>query len=668
MNRVWTTILATLALAAPVFAQEPEPDDARHTHIESITPEPAAARVGETFHLVFKVKVDPGWHIYSALGTYAPTLFTFDAGMPIEAAGKVVETKPKEHREVLGKKEDGTPIRLDYDYHEGDVTFRVPVRWTQKAVPGPIEVTGKMPGQECDPNGCALFQYPWTAKLEVADGAKAEPATVKAGETFHLVFHYKTKPGWHIYSANGKYNPTSWRFDKGVPVERAGKVEEPKTNHKRDEFGEGPDKVVLEYDYIEGDITFRVPVRLTTDAKPGPLRITGRMDGQECDNACIDFDYAFVADVTVAGGAVAPPKAVDAQAPDTGDASTEAAKNYGGFLWLMGWAVLGGLISLVMPCVYPLIPITITFFAKQAGESRSHGIMMSLAYSAGIIITFSGLGILLILLLGAQGAQIFASNPWVNLVIAAVFMTFALSLLGLFELKLPAFLTNLSGGSGPRTGVGGAFVLGLLFSVITFTCTIPIAGVIFALAASETHKAAGMTAIFVYSLVMAIPFLFLGFFPSLVKEIPKSGGWLHTMKIAAGLFEVALAAAYIWKSDLIWGWGVFDRPVVLSIWIAVSFIMALYLLGLFRVRGDSENTGVGIGRVLSGLAFGAIGFYLVGGLLGRPVGVFGIVLPPDSPSAVTSAAKSREYEHLAEAEAAAKKEGKPLFIEFTGYT
>jgi thiol:disulfide interchange protein DsbD len=156
----------------------------------------------------------------------------------------------------------------------------------------------------------------------------------------------------------------------------------------------------------------------------------------------------------------------------------------------------------------------------------------------------------------------------------------------------------------------------------------------------------------------------------MVKEIPRSGGWLHTMKIAAGLFEIALAGAYIWKADLIWGWGFFDRPVVLSIWIAVSFILALYLLGLFRVRGDSENPGVGIGRILSGLAFGAIGFYLVGGLLGRPLGVFGIVLPPESRQvSSTGPSKSPDvFEHLADAEERARAEGKPVFIEFTGIT
>ena len=657
---VWTTILLALALG---FQEEQEPP--AHTKIASVTAEPAATRAGETFHLVFKVKIDPTWHIYSANGKLTPTSWKFDSGMPIETAGKAEEPKPLHHRDDA--------IKLEYDYHEGDVTFRVPVKWTTAAKPGPLEITGKMTGMECDPNGCIIFEYPFKAKLDVPVEAKAEPATVKTGEVFHLVFQYKTRPGWHIYSANGKYNPTSWTFDAGVPIERAGTVEEPKTQHKRDEFGEGEDKVVLEYDYLEGDITFRVPVRLTKDAKAGPLKISGRMQGQECDNACIDVDLAFVASVTVSGeGAVAPPPPAPKSAePESQDATSEASKEFEakGFGWLLGIAIVGGLISLVMPCVYPLIPITITFFAKQAGASRAQGLLLSFAYAVGIIVTFTGLGFLLTIILGAQGAQIFASNPWVNLVIAAVFGAFALSLLGLFEFKLPAFVTNMTGSSGPRTGVGGAFTLGLLFSVVTFTCTIPFAGTILAVAASGSHKTAGLVAMFVYSLVMAIPFLFLGLFPSMVKEIPKSGGWLHTMKIAAGLFEVALAAAYIWKADNIWGWGIFDRPVVLSIWIAVSFIMALYLLGLFKVRGDSDTPGIGIGRILSGLAFGSIGFFLVGGLLGRPLGVFGIVLPPETQqSSQSSGPKQTVYAHLKEAEDKGKAEGKPVFVEFTGIT
>jgi thiol:disulfide interchange protein DsbD len=494
---------------------------------------------------------------------------------------------------------------------------------------------------------------------------QAEPATPKVGETFQLVFKVQVDPAWHIYSANGTYTPTEWEFDKGVPVERAGKAEEPKPKHHREVIGDS----VVEYDYHEGEIAFRVPVRLTGGAKPGPLRITGQMTGQECDpNGCIPFKYPFAIEITVAEGTVAPPPAEQQKR----DAANEAAREFEekGLGWLLGLGFLGGLISLVMPCVYPMIPITITFFVKQAGTSRPQAMLLSLAYAVGIIVTFTGIGFLLTVLLGAQGAQIFASNPWVNLIIAAVFGIFALSLLGLFEIRLPSSWTNSLVSGGPKGGVAGAFTLGLLFSVITFTCTIPFAATILAVAASGGHRMAGLLAMFVYSATMAIPFLFLGFFPSAIKELPKSGGWLHTMQVAAGLFEIALAAAYIWQADAIWRWSIFDRPVVLSIWIAVSFAIALYLLGVFRVRGDSESPGVGIGRVLSGLTFAVIGFYLIGGLAGRPLGIFGIVLPPDRAVAADSEKGDRQkvYERLAEAEERARAEGKPVFVEFTGVT
>ena len=335
--------------------------------------------------------------------------------------------------------------------------------------------------------------------------------------------------------------------------------------------------------------------------------------------------------------------------------------------------MIGGLISLVMPCVYPLIPITITYFVKQAGVSKGTGLLLSGAYAVGIVATFTGLGFLLTLSLGAQGAQKFASNPWVNLTMAGMFMLFALSLLGLFEIQLPAALTGRLTGSGPKSGVFGAFVLGLLFSVVSFTCTIPIAATILGVAASAEHRLAGFLAMLVYSGTMAVPFLLLGFFPSMVKELPKSGGWLHVVKVSAGFFEIALAAAYIWKADFVWSWGFFDRGLVLSVWVAVCFVTSLYLLGLFHMKGDGESREIGFSRVASALLFGILAFFLIGGLLGRPVGVFNVVLPPEEKSAVGSrggptAPGSKVYEDLAEAEAAARKENKPVFAEFTGYT
>jgi thiol:disulfide interchange protein DsbD len=491
---------------------------------------------------------------------------------------------------------------------------------------------------------------------------RLEKKDVKADEVVKVAFDLEIPAKWHIYPAGKKPlfgTPTVFMFE-GADI--TGPILEPAPKLVKEEG-------IGDIDYHEGKITITVPIRLKGGAKPGPVEVTGKINYQICDpNLCVDNSTPISFHLNVVEGKAAP-------APSGGGAAGEAAKEFEqkGLGWLLGLSVIGGLISLIMPCVYPLIPITITYFVKQAGVSRGTGLLLSGAYAVGIVATFTGLGFLLTLSLGAQGAQKFASNPWVNLTMAGMFMVFALSLLGLFEIQLPSALTGRLSGSGPKSGVFGAFVLGLLFSVVSFTCTIPIAATILGVAASAEHRLAGFLAMLVYSGTMAVPFLLLGFFPSMVKELPKSGGWLHVVKVSAGFFEVALAAAYIWKADFVWSWGLFDRGLVLSVWVAVCFVTSLYLLGLFRMKGDGESREIGFARVASALLFGILAFFLIGGLLGRPVGIFNVVLPPEEKSAVVGKGGAttpgpKVYEDLAEAEAVAKKENKPVFVEFTGYT
>lgn len=489
--------------------------------------------------------------------------------------------------------------------------------------------------------------------------ARPDKAQVKVGEPFKVSFDVEMTPGWHIYPTTGTTTGEPTRFTiEGA--ETAGKIEEPKPKVHPAEEGQPA------YEYHEGRITITVPLFLKPGPKPGPLELKGKMRYILCDpNSCLPpKDALFAFPLTVLEGAMTPPP-VTPQKSAAGEAAREFEEK--GLGWLLGISILGGLISLVMPCVYPLIPITITYFVKQAGASRATGMLLSSVYGLGIVVTFTGLGFLLTILLGAQGAQIFASNPWVNLAVATLFMVFALSLLGLFEIRLPQALTGRLVG-GQRSGMGGAFVLGLLFSVISFTCTIPIAATILGVAASGEHRLAGLLAMLVYSGTMAVPFLLLGIFPSLVKELPKSGGWLHTVKVTAGFFEVALAAAYIWKADLVWNWGIFDRGLVLAVWIAMAFAIAIYLLGFFRLKEDEEKPTVSFGRLGTALFFGIMGFFLLGGVFGRPVGVFNVVLPPEEKAAVAGEGGLKAYADLESAEQAARKENKPVFAEFTGYT
>jgi len=302
---------------------------------------------------------------------------------------------------------------------------------------------------------------------------------------------------------------------------------------------------------------------------PGAFEVKAKLAYQICnEDNCFDNATSFAFPLEIVLGEVQPvPK--------------EDSGQYG-FIGLLLLGMLGGLISLVMPCTYPLIPITLTYFVKQAAGSRSHGLVLSTLYSLGIIITFTGLGFLMSVLLGAGGARTFAANPWVNITVAALFLWFAGSLFGWYEIQLPFGLGAKLAGGGQRKGTGGAFILGLLFAVVTFTCTIPIAGTILSVAAGGQRQFAALMAMLAYSVTMALPFFCMGLFPGMIKEVPKAGGWLTTVKVSMGFVEVALACFYFSKADQAWDWGVLTRWVILSIYLGTFIVVALYLLHFFR--------------------------------------------------------------------------------------
>lgn len=653
---VWPILLALLAQ---------DPALIEHTKIVNIEADPATVKPGQEFTLTFTVRIDPEWHIYSTTEKGSPTAWKFDP--PVEPAGSPVEPKLTNHRKDMGNGQF-----LDEAYHEGEVKFRVPVRLAQNALPGTLKIKGAMTGMECDPRMCIGFEYPFEGLVTVAGGVttpppveghttieevKVEPPTAKAGEQVRLVFKIAIEKNWHIYGVNDQQNPTRWEFDVSSPVELAGDVEEPALKHKKTPLGkddEGKDEFLEEW-YHEGGVTFRVPVKVIAGAKPGPVKFAGRMLGQECSNVCIDLEVPFEAGFTVIeGGAVAPaPPLTTTQEP-------EPQEEPQSFLGLVFLGVLGGLLSLIMPCVYPLLPVTLTYFIKQGGESHAKSVAMTTAYALGIMVVFTGAGFLFSILMGADGPRIFAASPWVNLGVGLLFFWFAFSLLGLYEINLPSWMTG-SFTSQQRSGVGGAFILGALFSVVTFTCTIPIAATILAVSATSgiENKFTGLVAMLVYSATMAAPFVVLGMFPSLIKDVPKSGGWLQTVKVSAGFAELALALMYFAVADQVSDVGILTRPVMVAVWVAVLGMMSFYLLGLFRMRDDGPPAPVGVGRLLFALTFGVMAVFMGSGLNSKTLGGLDILLPVAPPEEIGNYPDALEE---------ARRTRKPIFLEFTGFS
>jgi cytochrome c biogenesis protein CcdA/DsbC/DsbD-like thiol-disulfide interchange protein len=670
---------ALLALAVLLGAQDLPGAKPRKekpaVKVLAVRPEKDQVLAGDAVRVWFDLEIPKTWHIYPAgkkplFGT--PTVFTFEEA---EVAGKIEEPAPKL------KKEEGVG---DVDYHEEKITITVPVRL--RAEGGAVDVKGKISYQICDPNVCVDNSTPFAFKMTVLavhraatprvtiQSIQTAPSEAKVGEVVKAAFELKIPNGWHIYPAGKKPlfgTPTEFTFEN---AEVAGKIEEPAPKLKK-ENGVG------EIDYHEGTITVTVPLRLKADVKPGVVDVKGKLRYQICDpSTCVNETTPLLFPMTVREGAVAS----TAQNAATEAATKELQKE--GLVGFFLLAIGGGLLSLIMPCVYPLIPITITYFVKQGAGSRAKSLLLSGAYAIGIIIVFTLVGFLFSLLLGASGARQFAREPVVNIGVAGLFFWFAFSLFGLYEITLPSALTGSLTGK-QRSGVGGAFILGGLFSVVTFTCTIPIAATILAVAASSAaeQRFIGLLAMLVYSVTMALPFFLLGLFPALLTGVRKgSGDWLHTVKVTAGFAELALALFYLAKADQVSGWGVLTRPVMISVWVAVLVVMAFYLLRVFQLKGDEADPEppaeggapvrrqVGVPRMLIALFFFVNAVFVGSGFAGRTLGVWDIVLPVNveasTGNGVVATPGQKVFDNLPEAEAEARKTGKPVFVEFTGVT
>ncbi|HAW09024.1 MAG TPA: hypothetical protein DCW42_07675 [Bacteroidetes bacterium] len=295
------------------------------------------------------------------------------------------------------------------------------------------------------------------------------------------------------------------------------------------------------------------------------------------------------------------------------------------FLW---FAMTAGALALLTPCVFPMIPITVSFFTKRSESHPGKALRDSTIYATGIIFTFTAIGFLLAIIFGATGIRDFASNGWVNLAIGILFIVFAFNLFGAFEIQIPTkFLNVLNAKSGSSSGVISVLLMGLTFSLTSFTCTVPFVGsaLIAASGGEWFYPIIGMLG---FSAVFAAPFFLLSLFPSFLKKMPKSGGWMNNIKVVMGFLEIAFALKFISNVDLVWGIGILPKDLFLAIWTGISLLITLYILGLFRFELDSPIEKVSTLRVTNAIIFAAITFYLMGGLFGRPLGELDAFLPP----------------------------------------
>ncbi|MES2731022.1 MAG: cytochrome c biogenesis protein CcdA [Bacteroidota bacterium] len=561
--------------------------------------------------------------------------------------------------------------------------------------------------------------------------------SVAIGEKVDLIFTATIDKDWYMYSSDLDPEvgptPTTFEFKPNDTYQLVGKVKPIGTKKKYEKVWDA------DIIYFTGKAEFRQTVKVL---KLNPI-IEGVSDYQVCnDDRCITLGEEFQFKPTVikkAENTVVPTeKATDgsasvvkpnltvvaktATAPDTHtiasapvvavekapekdtleaavnnspQISKEAAKDTStaesSLTAFMIGAFLSGLLALLTPCVYPLIPMTVSFFTSQGG-SRRKGITHALVYGFSIVGIYTVIGLLFSSIFGADSANFFSTHWIPNLLFFAIFLVFGMSFLGLFEIVLPSSLVNKVDTEADKGGLYGIFFMAFTLALVSFSCTGPIAGsLLIAASQGETGRAAlGMMA---YSMAFAVPFTLFAIFPSWLKSLPKSGGWLNSVKVVLGFLELALAMKFLSNADQVYHWGLLDRDVFLAIWIVLFALVGLYLLGKIRLPHDSELKTVSVPRLMFAIASFSLVVYLVPGLFGAPLKPLAGLLPPqttqdfdltiqnNSVAAVTGEpiqkAKYADFLKLPhglrgffdykEGVAYAKKVGKPIFIDFTGH-
>ena len=519
---------------------------------------------------------------------------------------------------------------------------------------------------------------------------------------YDLLLTAKIEKGWHLYSQfieEGGPIPTSFKFNSSAAYRLIGKVtESPKPITAFDK------NFNMEIAWHKNQVVFKQRISLNNPV----AAVTGVLEFMVCDDqrclppAEVEFEVPLVAgsDVVIASQSVSPDSALAAgRVVDTNSnsvasvlVSNKTASKAEGSLWAIFIAgFIGGLAAFFMPCIYPMIPMTVSFFTKQSG-SRAKGIRSAIIYGVSIIIIYVALGLLITLLFGASALNEAASSATFNLLFFVALIIFGISFLGAFEITLPSSLVNKMDEKSNQSGFMGLFFMAFTLALVSFSCTGPIIGTLLVDAVSKGSYLGPAIGMLGFSSALAIPFTLFAIFPSWLKEMPKSGGWLNTVKVSLGFLEIALAFKFLSNVDLAYHWGIFNRDIFLIIWIVVFGMWSLYLLGKLRLSHDSEINFLSLPRLFFAMFVLGFTIYMIPGLWGAPLKGISAWLPPQTTqefdlysnagSAVTKTQTSRKkYAGLFHAPhgldafydyeqglAYAKSVNKPILLDFTGWS
>jgi thiol:disulfide interchange protein DsbD len=564
--------------------------------------------------------------------------------------------------------------------------------------------------------GQILKPATWTTEIS--------KTTLKVGDEVELIFKARIDAAWYMYAND--FDPdcgpniTELIFPETKNFELVGKTIAVNSSEKKDELF--PDCVFIKY--FNKTAELRQKIKITGS----PVSIVGSIQGQVCtwmDGRCVVFEEDFSFDnLEVAGGSLTPkvekkkddqssianpiqlPITTEDSAKETVKTATVYGENKGPVLdrtilegdpsygndsfWsLLVLAFIAGLTSLITPCVFPMIPMTVTFFLKD-NQSRSKGIRNAIIFGISIIVLYSSAGTLFAIILGPEGLNAMATNWALNLFIFIVFIIFALSFFGLFEINAPYKLVNKVDQQAEKGGLLGIFFMAFTLVLISFSCTVPIVGSVLALSAGGAVLKP-ILMMLSYSLAFALPFAIFAFFPEVLKSMPKSGGWLNSVKVILGFIELALALKFFSIADQTYHWGLLDRDLNIALWVVIFTLLGFYLLGKIRLPNDSVLEKISVSRLMLAIATFSFVIYLVPGLWGAPLKALAGYLPPmythdfdliglnrsEKANEICETPKYSEFLHLPhglkgyfdyeQALACAREQNKPLFIDFTGH-
>lgn len=540
-------------------------------------------------------------------------------------------------------------------------------------------------------NGFAQIVNPvkWTSKVEKLSEIE-----------FNLVMEAKIEDEWHVYSQFTPENgpiPAEFKFkDAKGNFELIGKVKESPYKKQYNDVFE-----VDEY-YFEKKATFTQKIKVVN---PNLTTIKASIDYQVCKEVCINQDNTFtfslpkieikgqvldmpVTDINVTTTDTIDQKEIDSvitkKISEIKKEILEPKEEEKGLWTIFFLAFLGGFAALLMPCIFPMIPMTVSFFTKQS-KSKAEGVRNAIIYGLSIIVIYVILGSLITAIFGAEALNELSTSVWFNLIFFALLVVFALSFLGAFEIVLPSSWATKIDSQADKGGILGIVFMALALAVVSFSCTGPIVGTLLVESASK-GGVAPIVGMFGFSLAIALPFMLFAMFPGWLNSMPKSGGWLNTVKVSLGFLELAFAFKFLSNADLVLQKHWLERELFIAIWIAIFGAWALYLFGKYMLPHDYERADkIGVGRLIMAIIVTTFTFYMIPGLWGAPLKILSGLTPPinyaESVSGFGNHSGNKtdlpEHAHLGphgivafedyeHGLAYAKKVNKPVLLDFTG--